>query len=134
MEREFAQFQVVIVALTAQLKNALTLQAIVSLALLLFADAATADLDKLKRFKQIPMRLLLIGLPLTILLGFGAGVVLFSGLGALSANQLSKDKDRDSDQDYSQTDLTRSVQGELVALGYDPGPVDGVAPADGVSA
>jgi len=51
-----------------------------TLALLLFADAATANLDELKRFSGIPVRLLLIGLPLTILLGFGAGVVLFSGL------------------------------------------------------
>jgi NhaP-type Na+/H+ or K+/H+ antiporter len=43
-------------------------------------DAANADIDKLKQFSQIPQRLLLIGLPLTILLGFGAGVVLFKGL------------------------------------------------------
>jgi NhaP-type Na+/H+ or K+/H+ antiporter len=51
-----------------------------TLAVLLFADAATANLDELKRFSGIPMRLLLIGLPLTILLGFGAGLVLFKGL------------------------------------------------------
>ena len=51
-----------------------------TLALLLFADAANANLGELKRFSGIPMRLLLIGLPLTILLGFGAGVILFSGL------------------------------------------------------
>jgi NhaP-type Na+/H+ or K+/H+ antiporter len=51
-----------------------------TLALLLFADAANANLDKLKQFSRIPQRLLLIGLPLTILLGFGAGVILFSGL------------------------------------------------------
>ena len=55
----------------------------VTLAVLLFADAATANLDELKRFSGIPVRMLLIGLPLTILLGFGAGVVLFSGLGLL---------------------------------------------------
>jgi len=54
-----------------------------TLAVLLFADAANADLDKLKRFSQIPMRLLLIGLPLTILLGFGVGAVLFGELGLL---------------------------------------------------
>ena len=54
-----------------------------TLALLLFADAATANLDELKRFSGIPIRLLLIGLPLTILLGFGAGVVLFGELGLL---------------------------------------------------
>ena len=52
----------------------------VTLALLLFADAANANLDELKHFSRIPLRLLLIGLPLTILLGFGAGTVLFSGL------------------------------------------------------
>jgi NhaP-type Na+/H+ or K+/H+ antiporter len=51
-----------------------------TLALLLFTDAANADLDKLKHFSRIPLRLLLIGLPLILLLGFGAGVVLFSGL------------------------------------------------------
>ena len=55
----------------------------VTLAVLLFADAATANLDELKRFSGIPVRMLLIGLPLTILLGFGAGVVLFNGLGLL---------------------------------------------------
>ena len=54
-----------------------------TLALLLFADAATANLDELKRFSGIPVRLLLIGLPLTILLGFGTGVVLFGELGLL---------------------------------------------------
>jgi NhaP-type Na+/H+ or K+/H+ antiporter len=54
-----------------------------TLALLLFADAATANLDELKRFSGIPMRLLLIGLPLTLLLGFGTGVVLFGELGLL---------------------------------------------------
>jgi NhaP-type Na+/H+ or K+/H+ antiporter len=51
-----------------------------TLALLLFSDASNADLAKLKQFSRIPQRLLLIGLPLTILLGFGAGVVLFNGL------------------------------------------------------
>jgi NhaP-type Na+/H+ or K+/H+ antiporter len=51
-----------------------------TLAVLLFVDAASANLDELKRFSGIPMRLLLIGLPLTILLGFGTGFVLFSGL------------------------------------------------------
>jgi len=54
-----------------------------TLAVLLFADASNADLDKLKRFSGIPMRLLLIGLPLTILLGFGVGAVLFRELGLL---------------------------------------------------
>ena len=51
-----------------------------TLALLLFTDAANADLDKLKQFSHIPLRLLLIGLPLTILFGFGVGFVLFGSL------------------------------------------------------
>ena len=51
-----------------------------TLALVLFTDAAHANLDELKHSFKIPQRLLLIGLPLTILLGFGTGVILFSGL------------------------------------------------------
>jgi NhaP-type Na+/H+ or K+/H+ antiporter len=51
-----------------------------ALALLLFADAANANLDELEHSSRIPLRMLLIGLPMTILLGFGAGLVLFSGL------------------------------------------------------
>jgi NhaP-type Na+/H+ or K+/H+ antiporter len=44
------------------------------------SDAANADLGVLRQTFHIPQRLLLIGLPLTILLGFGAGVLLFGGL------------------------------------------------------
>lgn len=51
-----------------------------TLAVLLFADAANANLGVLKGSVGIPRRLLLIGLPLTIALGFGAGIVLFDGL------------------------------------------------------
>lgn len=51
-----------------------------TLALVLFSDAANADLQELKKFYRIPLRLLLIGLPLTILLGFGVGVLLFDDL------------------------------------------------------
>lgn len=61
----------------------LSLLAELTLALLLFSDAANANLDKLRQFSQIPWRLLLIGLPLTILLGFGAGVILFNDLALL---------------------------------------------------
>ncbi len=50
-----------------------------TLALVLFTDAAGADLGILKRFERLPIRLLLIGLPLTILLGFGFGELLFGG-------------------------------------------------------
>ncbi|VGO23434.1 cation:proton antiporter [Pontiella sulfatireligans] len=51
-----------------------------TLALVLFTDAANANLGILKRSSQIPVRLLLIGLPLTIVLGFGAGMLMFPEL------------------------------------------------------
>jgi NhaP-type Na+/H+ or K+/H+ antiporter len=51
-----------------------------TLSLVLFTDAANANLAVLKKTFHIPQRLLLIGLPLTILLGFGVGVLLFDGL------------------------------------------------------
>ena len=51
-----------------------------TLAVVLFTDSANANLTVLRRFEAIPVRLLLIGLPLTILLGFGAGIVLFGDL------------------------------------------------------
>ncbi|MHC4911345.1 MAG: cation:proton antiporter domain-containing protein, partial [Planctomycetota bacterium] len=51
-----------------------------TLALVLFTDAAGADLGVLRRAKKLPVRLLAIGLPLTIVLGFGAGTVMFGGL------------------------------------------------------
>jgi NhaP-type Na+/H+ or K+/H+ antiporter len=52
----------------------------VTLALVLFTDAASADMGVLKRIARLPARLLLIGLPLTILLGFGVGVLLVDKL------------------------------------------------------
>jgi NhaP-type Na+/H+ or K+/H+ antiporter len=54
-----------------------------TLALVLFTDAANADLRVLRGSIGVPQRLLLIGLPLTILLGFGTGLLLFDGLGLL---------------------------------------------------
>lgn len=51
-----------------------------TLALVLFTDAAGADIGVLKKSTRLPSRLLLIGLPLTILLGFGIGVLFFDGL------------------------------------------------------
>jgi NhaP-type Na+/H+ or K+/H+ antiporter len=51
-----------------------------TLAMVLFTDAAGADLAVLKRTEALPARLLLIGLPLTILLGFGVGLLLFEKL------------------------------------------------------
>jgi NhaP-type Na+/H+ or K+/H+ antiporter len=54
-----------------------------TLALVLFTDAANSNLSVLKKSYQLPRRLLLIGLPLTILLGFGAGLLLFEELSLL---------------------------------------------------
>ncbi len=51
-----------------------------TLALVLFTDAAGADIGVLKKARALPIRLLLIGLPLTILLGFGLGVLLIDKL------------------------------------------------------
>jgi len=51
-----------------------------TLALVLFTDAANADMSVLRKSFLIPQRMLLIGLPLTILFGFGLGVLLFGGL------------------------------------------------------
>jgi len=51
-----------------------------TLALVLFTDAAGADLDELRTTWGLPTRLLFLGLPLTILLGFGVGVFVFNDL------------------------------------------------------
>lgn len=51
-----------------------------TLALVLFTDASNANLVVLKKSFYIPQRLLLIGLPLTIVLGFGVGLLLFDVL------------------------------------------------------
>lgn len=54
-----------------------------TLALVLFTDASNANLPVLRRNFQLPQRLLLIGLPLTILLGIGTGMLLFPDLALL---------------------------------------------------
>jgi NhaP-type Na+/H+ or K+/H+ antiporter len=51
-----------------------------TLALVLFSDSANANLGVLRKVKGIPIRLLLVGLPLTIAAGFGAGCLIFDGL------------------------------------------------------
>ena len=48
-----------------------------TLALVLFIDAANADLATLRSHATIPRRMLLIGLPLCIALGVGTGLVIF---------------------------------------------------------
>ena len=61
-------------------KEALSSLAELTLAMVLFTDAAGADMGVLRKAKALPIRLLLIGLPLTILLGFGVGVLLVEKL------------------------------------------------------
>ena len=51
-----------------------------TLALILFIDAANADLSTLKRQFRIPSRMLLLGLPGVIALGFVFAVLMFDGL------------------------------------------------------
>ncbi len=51
-----------------------------TLALVLFTDSANTNLNWLRRIESISARLLLVGLPLTIALGFLVGWLLFDGL------------------------------------------------------
>ncbi len=60
-----------------------------TLALILFNDAALADLSVLKRQFRIPSRMLLLGLPGVIALGFGLAVLIFNGLSIYEAAILS---------------------------------------------
>jgi sodium/hydrogen antiporter len=56
---------------------------------LLFSDATRIDLARLRRHLGWPSRLLLIGLPLTILAGLAAGLLVFPGIALASAFVLS---------------------------------------------
>ena len=60
-----------------------------TLALVLFTDASNANLRELKHSLRLPQRLLLLGLPLTILLGFGFGVVLLKELSLIEVAVLA---------------------------------------------
>ena len=51
-----------------------------TLAVVLFSDSASANLPVLRKFERLPIRLLLIGLPLTIALGFGIGYFIFNDM------------------------------------------------------
>ncbi|MGB6042108.1 MAG: cation:proton antiporter, partial [Pirellulales bacterium] len=62
-----------------QISNeALYLLAEVTLILVLFSDAANIDLAQLRRDHNLPVRMLLIGMPLSIALGTAAALLLFS--------------------------------------------------------
>lgn len=52
----------------------------VTLALVLFSDAARVDVGRLRSDRRVPLRLLLIGLPLTVAAGVGLSLVLFADL------------------------------------------------------
>jgi len=60
-----------------------------TLAVVLFTDSANADLNVLRRFEAIPVRLLLVGLPLAILLGFVVSTLLFPHLSLFEAALLA---------------------------------------------
>jgi len=61
----------------------------VTLILVLFSDAASIDLVQLRRDHNLPVRMLLIGMPLTIALGVLAALLLFDGLGLWEAALLA---------------------------------------------
>ena len=50
-----------------------------TLILVLFVDSSTLDLKELMKDRQLPIRMLFIGLPLTMVLGVGSAVALFPG-------------------------------------------------------
>jgi sodium/hydrogen antiporter len=60
-----------------------------ALAMVLFTDAANADLGVIRRSVALPRRLLLIGLPLTIVLGFVGALGLFPALDLIAAALLA---------------------------------------------
>ena len=60
-----------------------------ALVFLLFSDSARIDLRSLRRELGWPSRLLLVGLPLTMVLGLGAGLLVFPGMAVASAFLLS---------------------------------------------
>lgn len=61
--------------------EALRTLAELALALVLFTDAANTDIGELRRSLSLPQRLLLVGLPLTVVAGFISGYLLFPELG-----------------------------------------------------
>jgi NhaP-type Na+/H+ or K+/H+ antiporter len=61
----------------------------VTLILVLFSDAASIDLVQLRRDHNLPVRMLLVGMPLTIALGILAALLLFDGFGFWEAALLA---------------------------------------------
>lgn len=77
-----------ILALDVSMGN-LRLLAEITLSVVLFSDAANADVDQIRRSRFLPRRLLFIGLPLTILLGLGVGLLLLPDLPLLEVALLA---------------------------------------------
>jgi NhaP-type Na+/H+ or K+/H+ antiporter len=69
--------------------EALHLLAEVTLILVLFSDAASIDLAQLRRDHNLPVRMLLVGMPLTIALGTVVALLIFDGLGFWEAALLA---------------------------------------------
>ena len=69
--------------------NDLRVLAEAALAMVLFTDAAHADYSVIRRARGLPERLLLIGLPLTIVLGFLTALATFPGLDLFAAALLA---------------------------------------------
>jgi NhaP-type Na+/H+ or K+/H+ antiporter len=65
-------------------EEGLSLVAELTLAVVLFSDAANVNMRVLLKNLRLPKRLLLVGLPLTILLGIATGYALFAGIGLVS--------------------------------------------------
>ncbi len=73
-----------------QISNeAVHLLAEVTLILVLFSDAASIDLAQLRRDHNLPVRMLLIGMPLTIVFGTVAALLIFDGLSVWEAALLA---------------------------------------------
>ena len=67
--------------ITIEISNgSLHVLAEVTLILVLFSDAASINLGQLRRDHNLPVRMLLVGMPLTIVLGTGVAWLLFDGL------------------------------------------------------
>lgn len=64
-------------------KEGIKVLAELTLAIVLFSDAATANLKVLRQYESLPMRLLLIGLPLTLVAGWLVGCWLLPQVPAL---------------------------------------------------
>src|SRR6516225_2544117 len=67
----------------------LRLLAELTLAMVLFTDAANADFGVVRRNLGLPERLLLVGLPLTIIIGFLAAAIVFPSLETLETALLA---------------------------------------------